>query len=97
MADNLEWVTAIENVKHAINELGFNQREENNANARAIIGRDKNTLEIIYSFPAVIAAGRYFANSNEQRAKHIQTLICSAINHKHGKKTYKGCIWEYAD
>lgn len=96
-ASNLEWVTPKENMSHAINELGLDKIEENNPNARAIVGKDKKTLEVIYSFPAVITAGRYFANGNENQARHIQTLICSVINHKYGKKSYKGCIWEYAD
>lgn len=96
-ANNLEWITNLENVHHAIEELGFNKKEENNPNARPVIGKDKNTLEVIYSFPAVISAGRHFADGNEKRARHIQNIICNVINKKRGKKSYKGCIWEYVD
>lgn len=96
-ASNLEWVTSKENVEHAINELGFNQREENNANARAVIGKDKKTFEIVYSFPALITAGRYFSNGDEKRARCIQSIIYKVINGQYGKKTYKGCIWEYVN
>lgn len=96
-ADNLEWVTAKENTRHAIEELGFNKIEENNPNARKIIGRDKKTLEVIYLFPALIAAGRYFSDGNEKRARHIQDTIYKIIKGGYGKKTYKGCIWEYTD
>lgn len=93
-ASNLEWVTPKENVEHAINELGFNHKEENSPNARPIIGKEKKSFETIYSFPALISAGRYFANGNEKRARHIQNIISRIIN---SNKTYKGCIWEYAD
>ena len=96
-ANNLEWVTQKENVLHAIYELGFDKKEENNPNARAIIGKDKNTFEIIYSFPALITAGRYFSNGDEKRARHIQDIIYKVIKKEYGKKTYKGCIWEYDD
>lgn len=95
-ASNLEWVTAVENVQHAINELGFNNKEENNPNAKAVIGKDKKTLEIIYSFPSLISAGRYFSDGNEKRARRIQNIICMVIKGDcYGKKSYKGCVWEY--
>lgn len=96
-ANNLEWVTCLENVNHAINELGFNNREENNSNAKAVIGKDKHTLEVKYIFPSMITAGRYFSNNNENRARHIQDIIYKVIRGKYGKKSYAGCIWEYAE
>lgn len=96
-ASNLEWVTALENTRHAIDELGFNKIEENNPKARTIIGKDKNTLEILYSFPALIAAGRYFANGDEKRARHIQNIIHQVIHKKKGRKSYRGCLWFYID
>lgn len=95
--DNLEWVTQMENVRHAINELGFNQIEGNNPKAKAVIGKDKKTFEVLYSFPALIAAGRYFANGDEKRARYIQGVISRVIKGTYGKKTYKGCLWEYDD
>lgn len=96
-ADNLEWVTAIENVRHSINELGFNNKEENNPNSKAVIGKDKNSFEIVYSFPTLISAGRYFSNGNEKRARYIRDIIYKVINGGYGKKTYKNCVWEYAN
>lgn len=95
-ADNLEWVTCLENVHHSINELGFDNKEENNPNAKAIIGKDKKTLEVIYSFPAIISAGRYFSNGDERRARGIQDVIYKVIKGTYDKKSYRGCIWEYA-
>lgn len=97
VANNLEWITPKENTQHAINELGFDKKEENNPNARPIIGKDAKTFEIIYSFPALISAGRYFSNGNEKRARNIQNIICQVIQKTKGKKTYRKCVWEYAD
>lgn len=95
--DNLEWVTPQENTRHAIYELGFDNKEESNPNARAVIGKNKKTLEVMYSFPALMAAGRYFANGDEKRARHIQNLIYCVINGKCNRKSYRGCIWAYAN
>ena len=94
-ANNLEWVTPFENTHHAINELGFDKKEENHPNARAVVGKDKVTLEPKYIFSSLIGAGRYFSNSNETQARHIQDIIYKVINGYYGKKSYAGCIWEY--
>ena len=94
-ASNLEWVTNLENTRHAINELGFDKREENNPNAKSIVGRDKNTLEIKYAFASMISAGRYFSNGDENRARHIQDIIYKVIKGNYNKKSYAGCVWEY--
>ena len=94
-ANNLEWVTPLENTHHAINELGFDKKEENNPNARPVIGKDKKTLDIKYFFSSLISAGRYFSNGNEIRARHIRDIIYKVINGSYDKKSYAGCIWEY--
>lgn len=94
-ANNLEWVTPFENTHHAIDELGFDKKEGNNPNARAVVGKDKNTLELKYFFSSLIGAGRYFSNGDENRARHIQDIIYKVINGNYGKKSYSGCVWEY--
>lgn len=94
-ASNLEWVTALENTRHAIDMLGFDNREENNWNAKAISGYDKHTNEKLYSFPSVATAGRYFSPNDENRARHIQQLICGIASGWSDKKSYKNCIWKY--
>lgn len=97
-ASNLEWIAPMENVRHAIDKLGYNNKEGNNSNAKAVIGKDKKTLEIVYRFPALISAGRYFSNNDENRAKHIRNIIYKVIDGRYyGRRTYKNCVWEYAD
>lgn len=93
---NLEWVTSLENNKHAREVLGFDNSESNNGNAKAIQGFDKKTGKLKYEFDSLIGAARYFAgNNNEKRARHIQNIICSVAHGK--KKSYRGCIWNYKE
>lgn len=94
--ENLEWVTPQENVKHAINVLGFSNKGEYNANAKKVFGFDKKSKEQIYMFPCVMDAGRYFSNNNEKKARHIQNIISIIASGSGRKKSYKGCIWKYA-
>lgn len=93
---NLEWVTAKENIYHSNHILG-NCTGSDNPMARAIVGIDKKTGECKYSFNTIIEAGRYFASANTKRARHIQNVICRVLQHKPGRKTYKGCTWKYND
>jgi hypothetical protein len=92
--ENLEWVTAKENMRHSIDVLG-NNLEDKNGNARGIYGVDIKTNQIKYHFSSLISAGRFFANGKDPR--HIQTVIWKALNHVESHKTYHKCLWFYED
>lgn len=90
--DNLEWTTSLENRRHAIDILGYDFRGEKNVQAKRIVGKDRNN-NIIYDFPSLADAGRFFCNGDESKYRFRETSI---IKQMIGiRKTYKGCTWEY--
>lgn len=94
-ASNLEWMTPGDNTRHAREVLGFNNMNESNPNAKAVIGRDKVTGEIVYQFPCVMTAARHFSPTDEKRARCIQNVISRIALGCKGKKSYCGCVWSY--
>ena len=92
--ENLEWVTPKENMRHSVDVLG-NFREDKNWRARAIIGVDVKTDIVKYRFTSLIGAARFFAK-NEKSAVHIQTILWEVLQHKRGRRSYRGCAWFYA-
>lgn len=92
---NLEWLTPKENMQHAREVLGYNNRGKNNCWARKIIGLDKKTNNKMYEFDCLMDAGRYFANGDEKAARSKQNSIWRVLSGL--RKSYKGCIWKYAE
>ena len=92
--ENLEWVTPKENMQHSVNILG-NLIEDKNHNAREIYGISITTHKVKYKFSSLIGAAKFFANNKNPR--YIQNSICRALNNIDGRKTYRQCIWVYAD
>lgn len=87
--ENLEWATNKEQTYHSINVLGFDNSSINNYHAKRTIGRDKSTGEIIYDFPTLHEAGKFF-NPEHPHYSHIN--IVRVV--KDSRKSYKGCVWE---
>lgn len=95
-AENLEWCTAAENTVHARDVLGYFIGSKNPC-AKPIIGMDKNTKEIIYSFDCLADAARYFSPDDDKKARHIQNIISQVTKQKNHHKSYKRCIWQYVE
>lgn len=92
--ENLEWVTPEENMRHSVNVLG-NLREDKNWRARSICGVDLKTNIVKYRFTSLMGAARFFAKS-EKSAVHIQTILWEVLQHKRGRRSYRGCAWFYS-
>lgn len=84
--ENLEWCTASENMRHAFDVL---HREPNGK--KKIIGIDKNTNEVVYTFDSLANAARYFAKG--KKFVYYQNSIWRVL--KGLRKTYKKCYWKY--
>ena len=93
--ENLEWVTAKENMRHSVDVLG-NYIEDKNWHSRRIYGIDINTHQIKYNFSSIIGASKFFAGNNNND-RHIQTMLWKVLNNIEHRKTYKGCMWIYED
>lgn len=92
--DNLEWTTFSENTQHAVNVIHTIKSGKENHLSMTVIGRDKKTNEIKYTFDSLGDAAKYFANIKNKKAKSIKAILWQTI---HGKrKSYLGCKWEYS-
>lgn len=87
-AENLEWATYKEQMKHAKESLGF---EFGKSNRKAIKGYDKKTNGLKYEFDSIADAAKYF--SDEKNYRYCQNSIYRVLSGK--RKSYKGCIWKY--
>jgi hypothetical protein len=91
--NNLEWVTAKENMQHSVNVLG-QHIGANSGNARSINGYDKKTGELKHSFDSISDGAKFFCEENEDyRIK--ETSLWRALSGY--RKSYKNCIWKYAN
>ena len=86
---NLEWVTPLENVHHAINQLGFTPGAHSK---KPVIGINKHSKTVRYTFNSLIEAGTYFNPNNPRRGQNDIWRVLSGL-----RKSYKGCIWKYND
>lgn len=91
---NLEWVTPLENTKHAKNVLHFDNAGENNPNAIAVNCYDAQTMNLIKQYPSIADAAKDIAKA-QQNFRYVQNHICKTINHGNGK--YLNYYWERAD
>ena len=92
--ENLEWVTAKENMRHSVDVLG-NYLEDKNWHARSICGVDIKTNKIKYRFSSLMGAARFFANN--ENARYIQTTLWKVLNGIESRRTYRRCLWFYED
>ena len=53
-------------------------------------------LEDKYKFDSLIDAAKFLATEN-QNPRRIQNCIWQVLQKRYGKKSYRGCTWEYAD
>ena len=92
-ADNLEWVTHIENMHHAIAAGRFDKsfastnekfREDRESKQKAVVGTCLATGKVLH-FPTIQAAGRHF--------KGAAGDICNACQGK--RRMARGYTWEY--
>ena len=91
-ANNLEWVTPIENVRHCIDILGINKLGINNPNAKKIRGIKINGYEDILDFDTIIDAAKYFCKDGGN-PRYAQNSICRVL--KGLRNSYKGYYWKY--
>lgn len=90
---NLEWMTPLENTRYTYEVLGYDCSGANHCRAKKVIGYDKTTGELKFSFGSIEEAGRYFSRGDIKRTRYIANVISQVINHRNGKKSYRGCIW----
>lgn len=90
--ENLEWVTAQENSRHAVDVLG-SFKGKNNAASKPVVGVGKKTNVVEYRFDSLGEAARYFAEKYGKRDVYIKQAIWCAV--KGRKKSYRGCEWRY--
>lgn len=88
---NLEWVTPVENMRHAIDILG---RNKGRLHPHAIkIQRENIQIGTYEEFDCLSDAARIIAKENHIKMKSAKMSIWKALNGY--LKTYKNYIWTY--
>ena len=85
---NLEWVTASENIRHAIDVLGVDTIAERR---RHIIGTNADTNEIV-EFNSVREAAKWINDTYDVKSGCAE--VWKVLNGK--RKTARGYVWQYA-
>ena len=90
--ENLEWVSNLENVQHAMDTLGYRDLlKSNNHNVQAVYSINKNTNEIIH-YKSIADAARAHVSS-DTLFRGAQINIWKVLNGL--RKSYKNCYWTY--
>lgn len=84
---NLEWCTYSEQMQHSYHVL-----DRHPSNEKKVVGYDKHTGELIYSFDSLMDAGRYFADIDKISYRRSEQSISRVITGL--RKSYKNCIWK---
>ena len=93
-AENLEWVTSLENTHHAINILHKDHSKSKNWNAKKINMINKITGEVEKVFLSLMDAAEYLnPNATYEKLKRTQCQIWRVA--KGLRKSYKGYFWRY--
>ena len=89
--DNLEWVTGVENMQHAINVLGKCINDKN-GKAKGIQAIDKNG-NVIYDYNSIAECAKELSKENNIDYRYIQQSIWRVL--KGYRKTYLKLKWVY--
>ena len=90
--DNLEWITHKENMIHSAYTL-CNCIGSDHHQARKIYGYNKYTGELKYVFNSIIECAKELCTNGKVR--QVQNCIWRVLSGD--RKSYKECIWKYAD
>ena len=93
-AENLEWITETENLRHAIKVLKRGPIGSNNPWAKKVSMINKCTKEVLRTFDCCMYAAKFLEPlPDEKRLRVVEQNITRAA--RGVRKSYKGYIWKY--